>query len=106
MGWPGPCSTAREQLTGKGCYAMNEWLIIISAVAVCVCVALSGFAALRLSRVSPAPPIGEIGQLLRDEVDRIRECGQDGARALRIEVADGLRGHQDSTVKAFRELGD
>jgi len=48
----------------------------------------------------------QVSQLLRGESDRIRQSGEEQGRALRQELADNLRGFQDTTLRAFRELGD
>ncbi len=85
---------------------MNESLLVISAIAACVCVVLIGVVVTRISRIKSAPRIEEIGDVLRREADRFRQIEEDGARSLRMEVTEGLRGHQDSTIKAFKELGE
>ncbi len=48
----------------------------------------------------------QVSQLLRNESDRIRQSGDEQARALRQELSDNLRGFQETTLKAFRELGE
>jgi DNA recombination protein RmuC len=48
----------------------------------------------------------QVSQLIRNESDRIRQAGDEHARALRQELADNLRGFQETTLKVFRELGD
>jgi hypothetical protein len=46
----------------------------------------------------------QLSQLLRNESDRIRQAGDEQARALKRELADNLRGFQETTLKVFREL--
>jgi DNA recombination protein RmuC len=48
----------------------------------------------------------QVSQLLRNESDRIRQGADEHARALRQELADNLRGFQETTLKVFREFGD
>lgn len=48
----------------------------------------------------------QISHLLRNESDRIRQAGDEHARALRQELSDNLRGFQETTLKVFREFGD
>lgn len=48
----------------------------------------------------------QVSALLRSESDRIRQSGDEQARALRQELTDNLRGFQETTLRAFRELGD
>jgi DNA recombination protein RmuC len=53
---------------------------------------------------SPAPE--QLHAVLRGEVDRILRFGDEQSRGLREELGGTIRGFQDSTLKAFRELGD
>lgn len=48
----------------------------------------------------------QVSQLLRNESDRIRQAGDEHAWALRKELADNLRGFQETTLRVFRELGE
>jgi DNA recombination protein RmuC len=48
----------------------------------------------------------QVSELLRNESDRIRQAGDEQARALRQELADNLRGFQETTRKVFREFGE
>lgn len=48
----------------------------------------------------------QVSELLRNESGRIRLASDEQARALRQELADNLRGFQETTLKVFREFGD
>lgn len=48
----------------------------------------------------------QISQLFRSESDRIRQAGDEHARALRQELSDNLRGFQETTLKMFLEFRD
>ena len=85
---------------------MSILLIVLASATPCLCIILFACMVVRLNRVQPAPRLEDIHGILRGEGDRIRQSAEEGARGLRAEVADGLRGQQDSTIKAFRELGD
>lgn len=85
---------------------MSILLIILTAAAPCLCIVLFAWMLIRLNRSQPASRVEHIHGILRGEGDRIRQSAEDGARGLRAEMADGFRGQQDSTMKAFRELGN
>lgn len=69
------------------------------------------FAFLAYTRSGRTLPSSEItaevvSQLLRNESDRTRQASDEQARALRQELGDNLTGFQDTTLNAFRHLGD
>ena len=67
------------------------------------------FAIVTLLRVRQIPTVlrpEQLAELLRGEVEHVRQFGEAQSRGLREELGGGLRGFQDSTLKAFRELGD
>lgn len=87
---------------------MTLWGVILSAV---LAGAAALFALLAFFRSGGRKPGSEVtadqlSQLLRNESDRIRQVGDEQARALRQELADNLRGFQETTLKVFREFGD
>lgn len=47
-----------------------------------------------------------VSQLVRNESERVRQAGDEQARALRQELANNLRGFQETTLTVFREFGD
>src|SRR6185437_10773293 len=57
-------------------------------------------------RGSAAADLNQLSSLLRTETDRQRQAVEDQSRASREELAGAIRGFQDATLKAFRELGD
>lgn len=63
---------------------------------------------LRMSRkqLENQATIDQVSQVLRDESDRTRRSSDEGARALRQELGDNLRGFEETVLKVFRELGD
>jgi DNA recombination protein RmuC len=48
----------------------------------------------------------QVSQLARNESDRIRQAGDEQARALRQELAGNFRGFQETTLNVFREFGE
>jgi DNA recombination protein RmuC len=82
-------------------------LIIVSAVAAFTLVVVI-FIGLRLQRIGAQEPVTKdlIAQLLRGETDLIRRAGDEQARGVRQEVAEHVKGAQDSTIKTFGLLAD
>ena len=87
---------------------MSLWIPELSAVLAGIAAAFAILAFIRAGRAKPSDEItaDQISQLLRNESDRSRQATDDQARALRQEIADNLRGFQETTLKVFRELGD
>lgn len=87
---------------------MNAWIAVLSAVLAGIAAVFAILAFLRAGRAEPSDEItsDQISQLLRNESDRSKQATDDQARALRQEIADNLRGFQETTLKVFRELGD
>ncbi len=84
--------------------------MIDTAVGVLIAAGLSGFAALfaflAFLRAGRPAPIEQFAALVRAEADLIRRGGQEEARTLRQELADGSRGFQETVLKAFQGLGE
>ena len=87
---------------------MTLWIAIVAS-------ALAGVAALFASlafirgggRKSRSEVTAEeVSQLLRNESDRMKQAADEHARGLNEELADNLRGFQETTLKVFREFGD
>jgi len=87
---------------------MPEWVWIATA-------AMAGlaalFSALAFLRVGTRPSSGhitveQISELFRGEGERLRQAGEEQARASRQELGGNLRGFQELTVRSFRDLGD
>lgn len=87
---------------------MSLWIPELGAVLAGIAAAFAILAFIRAGRAKPSDEItgDQISQLLRNESDRSRQATGDQARALRQEIADNLRGFQETTLKVFRELGD
>lgn len=60
----------------------------------------------RAGRTGSALLQNQITHLLRDEGNLIRQAADEGARNLRQELNHNLLAFQETTLKAFRELGD
>ena len=87
---------------------MADWLVYLTLIlagiaAVC---AILVFLRSGRTRASDSPTQEQISQLLRMESDRVRQSADDHARNLRQELNENLRGFQETTLRAFRELGD
>ena len=80
-------------------------VLIVLALAAAIFAVLA-FACARRRRSAEELTAQQVSQLLRGESDRIRQSGDEQGRALRQELVDNLRGFQETTLKAFRELGD
>jgi DNA recombination protein RmuC len=81
--------------------------LLIFASAAALFAAVFGVLALRrLGQMTTGPALAEVNELLRGEVDRILQFGDGQSRGLREEIGGMMRGFQDSTLTAFRELGD
>lgn len=72
--------------------------------AVAAIFAILGF--FRAGRSSSAFLQTQMSQLLRNEGNLTRQAADDSARNLRQELNHNLLGFQETTLKAFRELGD
>jgi DNA recombination protein RmuC len=86
---------------------MTLWVGILAAVLAGTAAVFALLAFIRSGR-KPANELTaeQVSQLVRNESDRIRQAGDEQARALRQELADNLRGFQETTLKVFREFGD
>lgn len=83
------------------------WITILAAGLAGTAALFAFLAFVRSGRTTGGDVTSEqISELLRNESDRIRQAGDERARALRQELADNLRGFQDTTLKVFREFGD
>ena len=81
--------------------SMFEWAIVstvLSAVAAL-------FAALAYFRRNRSADTRD-AEFLRTEIDRLIRLDDDRFRGLRQELGEGIRGFQETTLRAFRELGD
>jgi len=81
--------------------------IVISTSVLAGIAALFAFLAfVRSRRSGNEVTADQVSQLLRNESERIRQAGDEQARALRQELGENLRGFQETTLKVFREFGD
>lgn len=87
---------------------MADWVSVIVIILSGTAAVFSLMAFLRVSRGNDGRQLTQeqVSQLLRDEGDRIRLSGEEQSRGLRQELGENVRGFQDTTLKAFRELGD
>jgi len=87
---------------------MIAWAIVLAAVLAGVALLFSLLALVRSEARKPGSEItaDKMSELIRNESDRIRQAGDEHARALRQELADNFRGFQETTLKVFREFGD
>jgi len=86
---------------------MTEWAMILAAVLAGISAIFAISCFIRIRRLSPDQTnIDLIAHVVRSETDRIRQSSEDQARGIRQELGDNLRGFQETTLKAFRELGD
>ncbi len=87
---------------------MILWIAVLSAVLAGVAALFALLTFIRSGRRKPGNEVTaeQVSQLLRNESDRIRQAGDEHARALRQELGDNLRGFQETTLKVFREFGD
>jgi len=87
---------------------MVIWVGVLGMFLAGVAALFAFLAFIRAGRYRPGTEITpeQLSQLLRNESDRIRQSGDEQARLLRQELAENLRGFQDTTLKLFRELGD
>ena len=87
---------------------MILWIVISAAVLAGIAALFAFLAFVRSGDKKSGTEVtaDQISQLLRNESDRIRQAGDENARALRQELGDNLRGFQETTLKVFREFGD
>jgi hypothetical protein len=86
---------------------MTVWLLLlITSVIATISAVFAMLAFHRIGRFASGPVHERLHALLRGEVDRILRFGDEQSRGLREELGGTIRGFQDSTLKAFRELGD
>jgi len=87
---------------------MALWVTILAAVLAGAGALFSFLAFIRSGRKKAGDEVTaeQVSELLRNESDRIRMAGDEQARALRQELADNLRGFQETTIKVFREFGE
>jgi DNA recombination protein RmuC len=87
---------------------MIEWLVLFTGAIALVAAIFAFLAFQRAGRPAiDGKALGEgIATLTRSEGDRVRASAEEQGRALRQELGDNIRGFQETTLKAFRELGD
>lgn len=87
---------------------MAHWLTILATVLAGAAALFASLAFIRSGnkRTCNEVTAEQVSELLRNESDRIRQAGDEQARALRQELADNLRGFQETTLKVFREFGE
>ena len=85
---------------------MTVSLLLLASVVATISAVFAMLAFHRLGRFASGPAHEQLQALLRGEVDRILRFGDEQSRGLREELGGTIRGFQDSTLKAFRELGD
>lgn len=83
---------------------MILWIAVLAAVLAGLAALFAFLAFVRGGRGKVTTE--QVSQLLRNESDRIRQAGDEHARALRKELADNLRGFQETTLRVFREFGE
>ena len=86
---------------------MPDWSILLN-IFLAVTAVVFTFLAFRRAGLGNGNAIaqGQMSEFLRTESDRIRQSGDEQTRGLRQELSENLRGFQETTLKAFRELGD
>jgi DNA recombination protein RmuC len=82
---------------------MPDWLVYVNLT---LAAAAALFAFLAFLRAGGGTTQEQISRLLRIEADQARQSAEGHARNLRQELNDNLRGFQETTLKAFRELGN
>jgi DNA recombination protein RmuC len=87
---------------------MSELLAVANLILVGIAGLFAFLAFRRAGRAMVIDPVitAPLAQLLRTETDRIYHANDDQGRKLRQELSDNLRGFQETTLRAFRELGD
>jgi DNA recombination protein RmuC len=85
---------------------MILWIVSSTAVLAGIAALFAFLAFVRSGKSGNEVTADQVSQLLRNESDRIRQAGDEHARALRQELGDNLRGFQETTLKVFREFGD
>jgi len=85
---------------------MNTSLLLLAFATTVVSAFCAILAFWRIGRVVAIPTDEQLRDLLRGEGDRVIQFGDGQSRGLREELGGTIRGFQDSTLKAFRELGD
>jgi DNA recombination protein RmuC len=81
---------------------MTITLLVITSVAALCAAVVAILAYRRVGRLTS----GLTDEQLRSHIDRILQFSDGQSRNLREEIGGTMRGFQDSTLKAFRELGD
>lgn len=87
---------------------MPIWLAIsmLCVSTIAAIFALLAYLRVKFYQTTPQMTSAQLSDVLRSESDRLRQVGAEQARALRQELNDNLRGFQETTLKAFRELGE
>jgi DNA recombination protein RmuC len=85
---------------------MILWIVISTAVLAGIAALFAFLAFVRGGKSRSEVTADQVSLLLRNESDRIRQAGDEQARALRQELGDNLRGFQETTLKVFSEFGD
>jgi DNA recombination protein RmuC len=87
---------------------MPDWLVYLNPILAGLAAIFAVLVFFRRARVA-APDVlvqEKISQLVRLECERVRQSADDHARNLRQELNANLRGFQETTLRAFRELGE
>jgi DNA recombination protein RmuC len=87
---------------------MTLWIAIVASALAGVAALFASLAFIRGGGRKSGSEVTteEVSQLLRNESDRMKHAADEHARGLRQELADNLRGFQETTLKVFREFGD
>lgn len=86
---------------------MPTWLFYVNAILAGIAAVFAVLAFFRLARNATGSglPDKQISQMLRLEGDHTRQAADENARIVRQELNDNLRGFQETSARAFRELG-
>jgi DNA recombination protein RmuC len=85
---------------------MTISLLLLTSVLAAISAVFAMLAFHRMAHFASGPAQAQLHALVRCEVDRLLRFGDEQSRGLREELGGAIRGFQDSTLKAFRELGD
>ncbi len=85
---------------------MAEIVILISAILSGLAAVFALLAFIRAGNARQNVTQDQLRDMLRTEFDRVADTSDDNARDLRQELVSTSRGFQETTLKAFLELGD
>jgi DNA recombination protein RmuC len=87
---------------------MNDLIVVLAAIFACISAVFSILAFIRSGKKVDTSGLTQdgIALLLRNEVDKLRQSSDEQSRGLRQELRETLKGFQDSTLKAFKDLSD